>query len=456
MKSVFETKISNFFSDERFSEILTGSVWSFLARVFSVALTFIITVMVTRVYGAESMGNFALVQSVMMFLSVISLMGTNVSVLRLIPEHISKYSVTSSFKIYRKIVVIVAISSLIVGGILEIISDVISDNLFRDSFCKLYFTLISFFLVCKTLMDFNIQAMRGLCLIKTFALMQLLHSVIMLLALIVFTIFDGGDNNPIYAQMVSWAVMAFASTWILHFAFVKRVRKTDVVQSMSFSGILSVSVPMLTTTLMVFIIGQTGIILLGIYRVEAEVGCYAVVVKLATLTTFILQAINTIIAPKFSELYHQENFEELFYVARKSTRMIFWATVPLLLILVMFGRPILGGIFGYEFIGSYHALVLLVLGQFVNSISGSTGNFMNMTGNQKVFRNIMMLTAFINVGISFVLIPSYGINGAAFASMVCLVFWNVCALVYINSKFGRSIGYFPFLELFLSKSKNNI
>jgi O-antigen/teichoic acid export membrane protein len=183
--------------------------------------------------------------------------------------------------------------------------------------------------------------------------------------------------------------------------------------------------------------------MLGIYRSESEVGYYSIAVKLATLTAFVLQAINTMAAPKFSELYHTGKMDELFHVARKSTKLIFWTTIPILVVLVLFGKPILGLLFGRDFTVAYPAMVLLIVGQFANSISGSTGNFMNMTGRQKIFRNIIFLSALINIVLCFVLIPRFGINGAAFAGMISLSFWNIYTLIYIKIHFGSSIGYIP-------------
>lgn len=194
---------------------------------------------------------------------------------------------------------------------------------------------------------------------------------------------------------------------------------------------------------MTFIIGQTGVIMLGIFRPEAEVGYYSVAVRLATLTSFILQAINSMAGPKFSELYHSGKIDELFYVAQKSAKLIFWTTSPILLGFIILGKPILHLVFGAEFTVAYLPLLLLVLGQFVHSISGSTGLFMNMTGNQNVVRNILFIAAISNIGLNILLTPDYGIYGAATAAMVSIAGWNIATLLYIKLKFGKTTGYFP-------------
>jgi O-antigen/teichoic acid export membrane protein len=110
--------------------------------------------------------------------------------------------------------------------------------------------------------------------------------------------------------------------------FKRRLGKLDVVKEASIWDIAAISWPMLMTATMNFVIAQTGVMILGIYRSDAEVGYYAVAVKLATLTTFVLQTINSIAAPRFSALFHAGKMDELFYVARQSSKLIFWTTAP--------------------------------------------------------------------------------------------------------------------------------
>jgi O-antigen/teichoic acid export membrane protein len=185
--------------------------------------------------------------------------------------------------------------------------------------------------------------------------------------------------------------------------------------------------------------------MLGIFRSEAEVGYYSIAVKLAMLTAFILKAVITVAAPKFSNLFYSDKIDELFYVAKKSAKLIFWTTVPILLSLIVLGKSIITLLYGSNFIVAYWAMIILIIGNFVTSISGPTAMFMNMTENHKIFRNIIFISALTNIGLSILLIPDFGICGAAVSSMASLVLWSIITLFYIKMKYGKTTGYFPFL-----------
>jgi O-antigen/teichoic acid export membrane protein len=443
MISFCKRKFNNLISDQKFSEILTGSFWALSARVASTGLGLVATIIIARVYGADVIGIVAVLNSFLMLATIFTVMGTNTSLLRLIPEHLVKYSPTSAFKVYRKTQFMVIMLSLFTGTLFFICAALIATKVFSKPHLSFYFALSSVFVVFKSLMMLNTQAIRGVRLIRIFALMLVLPQGFNLLILIFLGFFWPSRDVPVYALLGGFAMTGIMGWLIMEYAFRQKMQPEDLIHIMSVRKILSISLPMLMTATMTFVIAQTGVIMLGMFRSEAEVGYYAIAVKLATLTSFVLNAINSMAGPKFSELFHSKKMDELFYVAKRSAKLIFWATAPILLGFVILGKPVLHITFGHEFTVAYPALVLLVLGQFVHSISGATGLFMNMTGNQNVFRNIVFVAAATNIGINLLLIPQYGTYGAAIAAMISLMIWNITTLYYIKMKFGRTIGYFP-------------
>ena len=120
---------------------------------------------------------------------------------------------------------------------------------------------------------------------------------------------------------------------------------------------------------------------------------------------------------------------------QKSTKLIFYSTTPVLLVLVLFSDTILG-YFGEEFVVASFALIILCISRFINAISGSVGYIMQMTDQQKVYQNVIMIAFFINVILNFILIPFYGINGAAIASSIAMVFWNITLVIIIKKRLG--------------------
>jgi len=441
MYNYFHTKYRRLTGDKGFSEILTGTAWAMLSRVGATALALLASLIITRLYGAESMGVLAIITSILSVTTVFTVLGTSTSILRMIPEHLAKYSPSSAFHVYRKTQYMVAGASVVTGFLLYILASGIAGGIFHKPNLTGLVAASAVFVLFKSMMLLNQQAVRGLKLIRTYSILQLLPSLALILFLLAGLRWKT-PQVPAYAQLAAWAVTGITGAVIMDQAFRKRMRSEDRVESVSSRSILSLSLPMLMAASMNIVISQTGVIILGVYRPAAEVGYYAVAVKLATLTTFVLAAINTMSAPTFSELHHQGKTDELLRIARKSTRLIFWTTAPILAGLLLFGKPALR-LFRPEFVSAYPAMCILITGQFINAISGSTGYFMNMTGHHCALRNIITAAAVINVTMNLVLTPHFGVIGAASAACASVIFWNLAVILFIKHKFGRSIGYIP-------------
>jgi O-antigen/teichoic acid export membrane protein len=447
LMNYFILKLNDIILDKKFSEILRGSVWALSAKIIATVMGMISTIIIARYYGADVLGIIAVINSFLIFTTIFTILGTNTAILRLIPEHLTKFSPTSAYNIYKKIQVLVTIISLVTGFLFFFFSNIIAEKVFNKPNLSFYFTLASVFIVVNALMQVNINAIRGLKLIRRFAFMQFLPQFLNVSLLLFLGLIYANNNVPIYAMFGSFTMTWIVAWSIIEFAFKKRMNPNDDVVDMSLEEILTISFPMLLAGTMTFITGQTGVILLGIFRTESEVGYYSIAVKLATLTSFVLAAINSIAAPKFSELFHTGEIDELFRVAKKSTKLIFWTTTPILMILLIFGKFFILFLYGKDFTPVYWAMFIIIIGQFVNAISGSTGIFMNMTGHQKVFSNIMIISALFNICFSIILIPKIGIFGAALSGTISLILWNVITLVYMKRKYGLTVSCLPELGL---------
>jgi len=176
-----------------------------------------------------------------------------------------------------------------------------------------------------------------------------------------------------------------------------------------------------------------------------EVGVYYTAFKLSMFAAVALMAINSIASPKFAEMFAKNDMEGLKKVIYQSTKMIFWSSAPLVAIFFIFPEFFLS-LFGEEFKVGVTAFIFLSCGRLISSFSGSVGNILQMTGNQNIYAKILFFGAILNVLLNLMLIPRYGINGAALASMCSLTVWNLSMVLVIKKKFGFYTFYIPFVK----------
>jgi len=409
------------------------------------------SIIIARFYGADVLGILAILNSFLSVIMIFTLLGTETSILRLLPEHVIKYSVTSACKIYRKIQWMVIAASLTICVPVYFGATFIADKIFSKPYLSFYFALASVFVVFRSLMLLNTQATRGLKLIRVFAFMQVLPTGLNILLLILLTTFLYSNNIPVYTMLASTAFTGIIGWIIIEYTLNKKMQIQEPVHLMPARTILSISLPMSMTSTVKMAIAQTGIVMLSIFQSEAEVGYYSIAVKLAMLTMFGMKIISTMSAPKYSELFYAGKLDELFYVAKKVTKITFWLTTPVLIGFVILGKPLLFYVYGDTFTAAYPALLVLAVGQIVNLLTGDNGTFLNMTGRQNIYMGCSVLALIINVIVNILLTPKIGILGTALAAMLSTSFLNLSANVYMKAKYGQTTAYFPLsLSLFRS------
>ena len=193
------------------------------------------------------------------------------------------------------------------------------------------------------------------------------------------------------------------------------------------------------------IICWSSTIFLGIFAENADVGIYNAAARTANLMNFLLVSVNTIAAPKFAELFHINDMQGLKRSAQDSTRLMFWLSLPVFIIVMIFSKNIMG-IFGDQFITGTAILMILSTSQFVNVSTGSVGYLLMMSGNEKLLRNNIFGVAIINIILSVWLIPKYGMLGAGVVSAISLTLQNVISLLLVKRKLN--FWTIPFFERF--------
>lgn len=197
--------------------------------------------------------------------------------------------------------------------------------------------------------------------------------------------------------------------------------------------IFRTGLPLLMVASMNMIMGWTDIVVLGIWSDAKTVGIYSIATRTATLTSLILLAVNSVTAPRFATLHASGRLAELDRLARRSAAAMTLAALPVVLTLVFFPDWILH-FFGYDFTEGANFLRLLSLGQFVNVAVGSVGYLLMMTGHERVMRNIVAVSAVLNLVGNLLLVPHFGGIGAACSTAGALALLNLTAFYFVLKK----------------------
>jgi O-antigen/teichoic acid export membrane protein len=81
-------------------------------------------------------------------------------------------------------------------------------------------------------------------------------------------------------------------------------------------------------------------------------------------------------------------------------------------------------------------LLILLTGQVVNALAGSVGLIMTMTSHQNQAGAIIAVSTAANITLNALLIPLFGLAGAAISTAFTMALWNVAMLIFVQRRIG--------------------
>ena len=198
--------------------------------------------------------------------------------------------------------------------------------------------------------------------------------------------------------------------------------------------LLRASTPLLWVASINVVTNWSGSVFLGIWGTEAEVGVFNVAYRTAMLITFVLLAVNSVVGPKFAAAHRRGDSPMMERLLRRSTRLMTYWAAPMTAVLLLAPGWVMR-LFGGDFETGRGTLMILAVAQFINVAAGSLGKLLIMTGHERVMRNVVMASAVITIVACILLIPAYGLLGAAVAAAIAIVMRNVLSGIAVYSIF---------------------
>ena len=430
--------------DLHWKEILSGSGVSFVLKFAGMAFNYLFIFMISRLYGADAFGAVSLTIVLLNIMALAGRFGIESVWLRFFAEYASVGRRDLIKGLYQKSLKLILPFSLMLSLMLYVFSGHLAQYVFHKVSLTAYFKIGALAVVPLVMVSLHSQAIRAMKRIALYSFYQyIVHFFFACMFMGILTLLMRNHLVPVLAYALALSAGALLS--YLSWKRVVAYENAPAIEQMTINAVMKIAIPMLISSSLSLFLGWTDTLLLGIYRTEQEVGLYSVCLKIAMVVTFPLTAISSIVAPKFSESFARGDLNDLRSVIRRASMLNFWFSFPLFLAIVLLPGRLLG-LFGSEFKEGLVPLLILVVGQFINALTGPVAFVLQMTGREQFLRNVIVISTVINVVANILLIPRLGTTGAAIANMMSVAFWNLAAMFYIRRYLKVSTLYVPLIQ----------
>ena len=419
-----------------FVKLLTGSGMVFFFRILGALAGYVVTYLITTSYGAHTFGLFELCLTVLTILGVLGRMGLDGALVRFIPEYKEKGEFSHLRSTYKFALSLALPISLVLGAALYLGAPTLA-GFFNSYYLEEGFKITALIVPFSTWIGLNSEAFRGMKNMVAYSFYQRGTTIfIACISILILKIYYPQWNHvPIVGFGISSVILSIAAGVYAPRRILALGEETTPNTPFQSSIILAMAFPMLLHASMFMVMNWTDTLMIEFFYEEKDVGIYRLAFKVATLITFSQYAVNSIAAPMFSSYKAQGDMDGLKKIVMNIGYLNILISLPIFLLILIFPRLILE-FFGEEFSGGIFPLIILSIGAILNALCGPVMYLLSMTGMEKSARNIIVIASLFNIVLNYVLIPVYGIIGAAFATSVCTVLWNILAVIKTKKAYG--------------------
>lgn len=390
------------------SKTIKDIQWSFISILIPTLAHLLLRLILARKLGPSDLGLFSLIFAIYTIGMQFAAFGTGAALTKYIGEHYNDPKKIKEF--FSSGIIISFISGSIIGILLLLtstsIAQLISNN--EEMIISLRIIAISFPFIA--LQKTTLGTLNGLRKMKQFASLNIFQSFFMF----ILTIFLVISNSFGVVGAVIGSVIPTILMGVLSLIGTKKYLENPMkyiysrFKHISWFGFYYV---LATSTSLV---GTEAIkILIGFYLNEAEIGYYAVAMIFIQGLTLLPISMQRVTTPTIANYYGKNDYKEMKKFIYSVLTIIALITIVGSGCIIVSGQFLLSFLFTNEYLPSFGPMLVLLIGYSIYSPIIAVGGFLATIDKIHIAFRIDALIAFVSLMFGILLIPTFGILGAA-------------------------------------------
>lgn len=417
-------------SDGNLSKLMSSATLVIVGEILYSVSTLAERVLIANVLSSEAYGQVGIGLSVLTIGATLGVFGSSAGVARYlsrVTDDVNRRGVAVTGA------TIAIVGSVTISAVLYLNLDLLASYLLDEGDSTRLLGLFVLTIPVVSLVAIGVGSIRGMenTIYRMYA-RQIIYPGVRLSLLSVLLVGLGwGVAAAGYAYIVSAAVTVIVA--LLLFGRLFEIRGP---YRTNFREMLSFSAPLVFSELSGTLLTRADTLMLGFFRTNAEVGYYAAAYPLAGGLSLFLGAFGFMYLPIISRLESEDRLDEANDTYKLTTKWGYLLTFPAFLLLFTFPDDVLGIVFQPEYEVAALTLSILCVGKLSSVATGQCTETLSALGRTKVIFLINGAALALNLGMNIVLIPQYGLVGAAVAYAISSITLNGTTVLALWRWFG--------------------
>ncbi len=415
---------------------------AFAIRVISAALAFLSQIVLARLMGEYEYGIFVFVWVLIVLFGDLSCLGFHTAIVRFLPQ----YKATGAFEEIRGLTGTARLFGLLSGTSVLAVG-MIALHLFGDRIQSYYVVPIFLGLLAMPMIALG-DILEGTSRANHWPVMALspvyIIRPILIISCMLIAIGLGAPHTAVTAMQAA-LVATYLTALGQYVATLIRLRRHYHAgpRKIDFLSWLSVAFPIFLIEGVSFLLTNSDVVVVGIFLEPHDVAIYFAAAKTMALVHFINFSVKAASGPRFSSIIAEGTRQQLAAAAIDAAKWTFWPALGVGLVVLAAGHLLLS-LFGGAFTAGYVLMAILLAGILAKALVGPAETLLMMAGKQNICVALYAGALTANVVLNVLLIPHFGIEGAAIATASAMAVEAV--LLHLAVRHALGIALFAFAK----------
>jgi O-antigen/teichoic acid export membrane protein len=402
----------------------------FIASIIAAFLAYFIRIILARQLSVEDYGLFFSVFAFVSFLLFFRDLGLGNALVK----HLAEFKTKKRFDEIKTSILSVFLSllflSAIFGIVLYFLAPFLAQSYFKDARAEYIIYFFIAYILFSALFLFLKNIFQGFQKIKIFALMEPVRLGVILTGILLLFDLGYGFLTPVIAYTVSWLavfIIFLPFTWWTFSFFRYKIKNMRKITKQLYLFGIAIALAQIGAK----VIARIDTLMLTYFNPLSDVGIYNVVLPTALLFLFFSEAISPVLYPLVSELWAKKDTKKLIEGIKLLYKYSFVITMPAFLTIFVFSSLTIKILFGAKYAAGNVALQILLIGVLFLLVSTVNNTILAAIGKPSAVTKSFLLVAAINIVLNLLLIPIFGIEGAATATLISYTLLLIVSTLFV-------------------------
>jgi stage V sporulation protein B len=407
--------------------------WVLVSSAVNLVLGFALRIILARWLGSFDLGLYTLVLTVQEFATLVAGLGMSSALVKYVAEY--RYDKDKLSQIIFSAFTVTVIFAVVAALLLYFLSSIIAGFFNMPQLAHLL-KILAFSLPFIIVNQSSLGLENGLRRMKYYAAQLIMRSFLMIVLIVTLVWMGYGVEGTVWGLVLS---IVGTSIWGLYLAReFYHVAARDFLKNSK--KLLRFGVQAFGANAVSLVANQADTLIVGYYLAADKVGYFGIAVNLSMFFSILPNAIQRITFPATSRYWAQNSRQALQMMLDKSMKYCACVLFPAGLVLGFFAKEIITLLYGSDFIQSTSPLLVLVVARVLTGATfGPIGASFSGRGRPDIGLKVDTFSAAINIVLNIMLIPRFGIVGAAVATGISLLIEASVCLALLPRMLGVKI-----------------